>query len=95
MRDYPKLLPFTDKTIKEIYETLKFIIQERKSDIRDNSNLTNIFVSGRKSGKIPSSSTDITADDKVGDINYDVNYLYICVDNSGTAVWRRVALTAW
>ena len=94
MRSFQKLLPFNANSLGDIYNILKFIIQERNSDIRDKTNLPNIFISGRKVGKIPTSSTDIVDTDKVGDINYDANYLYICVNDSG-AVWRRIALTTW
>lgn len=66
----------------------------REEDIEDFNNLSNTFIKGRKVDKIPLGSSD-TSDNRVGDFNYDANYLYICVDNSGTAEWRRVAIGSW
>lgn len=66
----------------------------REEDIEDFNNLSNIFMRGRKVGKIPTGSTDVAATDRLGDFNYDANYLYLCVDNSG-AVWRRITLGSW
>lgn len=37
--------------------------------------------------------TAATTDVAVGEIRFDANYLYICVDVSGTLTWKRVALT--
>lgn len=74
---------------------LRDICRQRKTDVSDFNNLKNIFMSGRKVAKIPSGAADISSADRVGDFNYTTGYLYICVDNSGTAEWRRVALSSW
>lgn len=66
----------------------------REQDVEQFNNLSNVFMSGRKVGKIPTGSSDVAATDRVGDFNYDVNYLYLCVDNSG-ATWRRITLGSW
>jgi hypothetical protein len=66
----------------------------REQDIADFSNLSNVFMKGRKVGKIPTGSSDVSAGDRIGDFNYDASYLYICVDNSGAA-WRRITLGSW
>lgn len=71
------------------------IARQREQDVEEFSNLSNIFIRGRKVDKIPTGSTDVTNDDRVGDFNFDTSYLYICVDNSGTATWRRVAIGSW
>lgn len=92
MKTYPKLLK---SDIDSVASVLQFIIRERQNDVTENTNLPQIFIGGRKVGKIPTSSIDIVATDKVGDLNYDPNYLYIVVDNAGTAEWRRGALAAW
>lgn len=70
------------------------IARIRNEDITDFNNLQNIFMRGRKVGKIPTGSSDIASTDRVGDFNYDASYLYLCVDNSG-ATWRRIALGSW
>jgi len=79
---------------KAIADFCRDIARIRQEDIDDFNNLTNVFIRGRKVGKIPTSSVDISVTDRVGDFNYDANYLYICV-NDTTAAWRRVALESW
>ena len=91
MNNYPKI---QDKTLEEVIKVIEVITKDRKNDVNDFNNLINVFISGRKVGKIPSSSADISNTDRLGDFNYDASYLYLCVDNGG-AVWRRVALGAW
>lgn len=79
---------------EQIGEFCREVARLRQEDIEDFSNLSNIFMRGRKVGKIPTGSTDTDASDRVGDFNYDASYLYLCVDNSG-ATWRRIALESW
>ena len=79
---------------KELLEFCKDISRKREKDVQDFDNLTNIFISGRKVAKIPSSSSDVTGNN-IGDFNYDSDYLYVCVNNSGNAAWRRVAIGAF
>lgn len=92
MKLYPIL---KDETPKGIFEWLKYVVRARSDDIQELDNLKNIFIAGRKVGKIPSASNDVTATDKIGDVNYSATFLYILIDNSGTPAWRRVALGAW
>ena len=73
---------------------MKFIVRERTNDVHAFHDLPQTFVSGRKVGKIPTASNDVDANDKIGDINYDANYIYILID-SGGATWRRASLGAW
>lgn len=91
-KDYPY---WAAKTLEDIKEQLLQIANIRKDDITLINNLPNIFIGGRKVGKIPTSSADIAPTDRVGDVNYDVNYLYIVIDNAGTATWRRATLGSW
>lgn len=91
MKPYPIL---KDPTLKGIFEWLKYVVRSRSEDIQEFNNLQNIFVGGRKVPKIPSASNDVTAEDKIGDISYDADYLYILIDDSGAA-WRRATLGAW
>lgn len=90
--DYPY---WTAETLDDIKEQLRQITNARKDDITQISNIVNVFVSGRKVGKIPTSSTDVTETDRIGDQNYDASYFYLLVDNGGTAEWRRIALGSW
>lgn len=68
----------------------------RVDDVNDFTNLPNVFMRGRKVGKIPATSADITDGDRVGDFNYATSggseYLFVCMDVGGNAVWRRVVL---
>lgn len=91
MKPYPTLIP---KTLEDVISVLIYIVKERRYDVLDFNNLQNVFMSGRKVGKIPASSADIDDTDRVGDFNYDPDYLYIVVDDSGAA-WRRIALSSW
>lgn len=92
MKEYPQ---FNSGVQADIESLLRFIVRERRTDIKFFDNLNNTFMRGRKVAKIPSGASDIGAADRVGDFNYSASYLYICVDNSGTAEWRRVALSSW
>lgn len=79
---------------EELLDFAKDVARKRQEDIVDFNNLPNVFIRGRKVDKVPTGSAD-TADSRVGDFNYTISFLYICVDNSGTAAWRRVALGSW
>ena len=83
-----------DATIEDLMRFAKYIQRLRDQDISDFNNLSAVFMSGRKVGKIPSSSADIAATDKLGDFNYDDSYMYLVVDNTG-AEWRRITLGSW
>ncbi len=91
-KDYPY---WSASTLPDVIEQLRQITSIRKSDITTISQITSSFISGRKVGKIPSSSADVDVTDKVGDVNYTASYFYILIDNSGTPAWRRVALGSW
>jgi len=83
------------KDLPDVIEQLRQITNLRKSDITNISQITSSYISGRKVGKIPSSSADVAATDKIGDVNYTASYFYILIDNSGTPAWRRIALGSW
>jgi hypothetical protein len=91
MKNFPNIEP---KNLTDIQEILRYIQKERRNDINDFNNLNKVFISGRKVGKIPTGASDIQDTDKIGDFNFDADYLYICVDNSG-AEWRRATLSTW
>lgn len=92
MQPYPAN---TQPTIDSMASWIAFVSRARSSDINEFNNISSTFIAGRKVGKIPSGSTDISSDDRVGDFNYDPGYIYICIENGGSAAWRRVALSAW
>lgn len=92
MKPYPNL---TSETIENVFNVLRYIIKERRNDVNDFENLKNVFISGRKVGKLPSGASDIADTDRIGDFNYDSDYIYIVVDDAGTNEWRRVALSSW
>lgn len=92
MKLYPIL---KDETPKGIFEWLKYVVRARSDDVQEFNNLENIFVAGRKVGKIPSASNDVVAGDKIGDFNVSATYAYYLIDNAGTAEWRRVAVGSW
>lgn len=92
MKDFPSIQP---RTLQDVIDVLRYITKERPNDIKDYINLNNRFISGRKVAKIPSGASDISSDDRVGDFSFDSSYVYVCIDNSGTAEWRRTALSSW
>lgn len=85
--DYPQLTSSTDIPI-----FLEAVSKERKTDLEDWNNLPSRFLKGRKVGKIPTSSTDVSVEDRLGDINYDASFFYILVYDGSNNVWRRIAL---
>ncbi len=91
-KDYPYWAAETQDDVKE---QLRQITNIRKDDITVIKNLPQSYIYGRKVGKIPTSSADVVSTDKIGDVSYDINYIYILVNNAGTAVWRRTALGSW
>lgn len=84
-----------NSTNDELFKVLSYITAKRDEDLKDFSNLKNIFMSGRKVDKIPTSSTDILENDRIGDFNYDEDYLYVIVKDAGNAEWRRITLNKW
>lgn len=94
MKLYPIL---KDESISGIFEWLKYVVRARSDDVQEFNNLDNIFMGGRKVGKIPSASNDVTPQDKLGDFNADgtTGYVYFLVNNLGTAEWQRVTMATW
>ena len=92
MKQFPVMVLQTEK---DLYTLGNYILKERKNDINDFNNLQNVFMAGRKVGKVPTGSADIDSTDRIGDFNYDASYIYIVVESGGNAVWRRVGISAW
>lgn len=92
IKDYPR---FDPSNPKELIDCVRYIQKNRKDDVNQFNNLKNVFISGRRSDKIPTSSTDVTNLDFVGDFNVTASFAYFLIDNAGTAVWRRVAVASW
>lgn len=91
MQNYPRL---TRNDMSGVIDALRYIGRARESDITEFNNLNRRFIAGRKVDKIPSASSDV-AESAVGDFNVTKDYAYFCVDDAGSAVWRRIALSAW
>lgn len=92
MREYPSL---GAGTIDDLNRVVRFAVLERETDVKNFINQKEVFMSGRKVAKIPTGAADVTDGDRVGDFNYDPDYFYILVNNSGTAQWRRASLASW
>ena len=92
INDYPQIYGTED--ILTFCESVK---RERVTDLEDWDNLPKRFISGRKVGKIPATSADVTSEDRLGDINYTTSFFYILVydDVNAVNVWRRIALGAF
>lgn len=91
-KDYPY---WAAATLKDTIDQVQQICHIRKDDITQIQNLPNVFLQGRKVGKIPTTSADVSPADKINDFNWTAGFLYILIDNSGTPVWRRTALGAF
>jgi len=89
INDYPT------PSIENILDFCTFVKQERVTDLQDWDNLPKRLVSGRKVDKIPTSSSDVTSEDRLGDINYTASFLYILVYDGTNNVWRRVSIGAF
>lgn len=92
LKEYPY---WEAETLEEIKSLLRDIARIRKDDITQFQNLQSTFIAGRKVGRVPSSSADVIDGDKIGDFNVTTTYAYFLVDNAGTGVWRRVAVSSW
>lgn len=94
MQPYPRNIK---PDVNACADALNVISRLRDQDINDRNKFPSIFLSGRTVGKIPSSSSDIVPTDRVGDMSFavDGSYAYFCVNVSGSALWRRVALGSW
>ena len=90
MQQYPKTI--TQDTVVDVVSQ---IARLRDNDITDRNNFPNVFLSGRSVSRIPSSATDVETTDRVGDFNVTSTYAYFCVNNSGTVIWRRCAVSSW
>lgn len=91
MKNFPSI---DLNVLQDCIDLLEYIRSERKNDVKDFDNIQNRFMSGRKVGIIPTGAATVSGD-RIGDFNYDENYFYLVVNNSGTAEWRRIAYTAW
>lgn len=89
MKPYPNI-----NSDSQLVDFCKNVARKRQDDIAAWNNLSSVFILGRKVDKVPTGSTD-TTDSHVGDFNATASYLYVCVDNTGTAEWRRVAIGSW
>lgn len=85
LKDYPYYPIQTDADVKEV---LSRIANIRKDDITQIQNLQNIFVGGRKVGKIPANSGDVAVTDRLGDISFDNSNMYV-LQNSGAPAWIK------
>jgi hypothetical protein len=92
MERFPEIL---NDTSAHLAETLRRINLLRNDDIGDWDDLPNRYMRGRKVEKVPTSSSDTASTDRAGDFNYSASFFYLCVNNAGTIVWRRIALSSW
>lgn len=89
--------PYFDEGFKEeeARDWMRQVSNLRKDDIDQLQNLPNILLTGRKVGKIPSASADVSSDDRLSDFNWTASFLYVLIDNGGTPEWRRATLNSF
>ena len=94
MREYP---PFVNAST--VVTVLQQILGLRKEDITEYNGLQQGKLKGRdRTGvrAVPTSATDTTAEDFVGDVVKDATYRYELIDISGTLKWdRRTLSVGW
>ncbi len=77
----------------DVLPVVQRMVQLRKQeDLKDFANLTQVFVMGRSTRRIPSSSVDVIAGDRVGDTVNDDTYLYQLLNITGVPLWNRITL---
>ncbi len=91
-KEYPSGIT---NNLQEVQDQLRLICNTRKSDITQFNNLQQIFIGGRKVGRIPSSSLDVITGDVIGDFNVTSAFAYYLINNAGTPEWRKVAVGSW
>lgn len=90
---YPLL---SGKDISDVIRVMQDMIRLRNEDVADFLNLSQIFLAGRATARIPSGPTDVIETDNVGDVANDDSYEYKLVLTTGGALWDRRALdTSW
>lgn len=103
MSEYPNIDNFNIESPEELLtwvngdlkNWIKEVTRLRYEDTGDKDTLPDMYVRGRKSPRIPNSPTDVTDFDKVGDISYDGQWLYVLVEVSeGVLRWSRTQLSA-
>lgn len=91
-RDYPALNAMkTETAIQQVFDS-------RKSDQIVIEQLERGKFQGRyRTGQraVPTSSTDVTVQDFVGDMINDGSFLYILLDISGSIEWRRLSISSF
>lgn len=97
MNDYPNITPDTEDNRTEL---LRIITRERTNDISEANNYKNVFMRGRRVGRIPSSSSDVLDTDKINDFNIIDDggsvYYYTLVLVGSTPTWGRIDVnTSW
>lgn len=94
-----QLYPSLGQDTQSLRDTLLRIIEQRNNiDVPTLNNLTTFFPFGfRHVRKVPTGSADIvTGEDRLGDINYDTDYLYLVVPDGSTGIeWGRLELEKW
>lgn len=81
-----------NSTLQDVISWAKDVTRNRRFDV-DDYDLQ--VASSPVIYPAPSSSSDLTGTEKVGDIAVDASYLYIVVDNSGTLEWKRVGVSSF
>lgn len=91
-----KTYPVVSKDEKNIPDIIRQIVRTRNfQDIPDRDNFNNIFIQGRSTNRVPSGTADVLDTDRIGDFFATASYLYILVNDSGTAKWIRYAGGTW
>ena len=89
MKPYPALQNDSNATLKGFCD---FVQRERINDVNDRNSFPQQFIGGRRTARVPSSSTDVENTDAVGDVCITSTYVYFLINASGTIEWVRLAV---
>lgn len=85
---YPDL---RDESPSSVGAWIREVTRIRREGVGDFNNLSQLYIMGRKVGKVPTAYDDVADSDREGDFNFDNGYIYLLVDDSGTLKWARTA----
>lgn len=96
IRSYDKRdsMEILQERVQELSEFAQEITRLREiEDVPDFTGLPNKYVRGRVIARVPTSATDVQANEAEYDRAYDDSYMYILLTISGSLTWCRIALT--
>lgn len=77
-----------DASLETIIDWARDVNRNRRFDVED---FLNLQANTPRVLPVPTSSTDISGAERVGDLASDASFLYYVAESGGALVWRRIA----